>query len=85
VNPERTFDDDGWTGAEIRNVVEMADDDRITLDEAARFITPVSAVDPEKIRRAREVADGRFLSAEKPGLFYKDEALEVKEPTRRAF
>jgi len=61
--------DKGWTGAEIRNVCELASRMRCSLGDAANFIVPVSISDPESIDRLRKVASGKFLSATFPGAY----------------
>lgn len=61
--------DEGWTGAEIRNVVELAWRMRCSLAEAARFIVPVSVSDPGSIDKLRTLAHSKFLSASNPGVY----------------
>ncbi len=61
--------DENWTGAEIRNCVEMASDMGISYAEAARFVVPVAKADPDGVRRLRDMADGRFLSASASGVY----------------
>lgn len=80
------FDDTGWTGAEIRNVVEMAYNENMTFAEAATFIVPVSVADPAGIEKLRTMADGKFLNASAPGVYRKDESTKLaKVPARRSF
>lgn len=62
-------DDTDWTGADIRNVCDIAWRLRITPKEAANYIVPVAKSDPEAIDRLRRQAHGRFLSASKPGVY----------------
>jgi SpoVK/Ycf46/Vps4 family AAA+-type ATPase len=68
-------DDKQWTGAEIRNVCELASRMRCTVREAASFIVPVAISDPESITRLRTLAAGKFLSATYPGAY----VLQAKE------
>lgn len=77
ANSEIGFDDTGWTGAEIRNVVEMAYNERMTFAEAATYIVPVSVADPQGIERLRTMADGKFLNASAPGVYRKDESSKL--------
>jgi hypothetical protein len=65
--------DKGWTGAEIRNVCELASRMRCSLVDAACFIVPVAVSDPESILRLRKMAAGRFLSASYPGAYVQPE------------
>lgn len=68
--------DDGWTGAEIRNCCEIAWRLGCTLQEAAEFIVPVSRSAADQIQRLRDQAEGRFLSASRPGVFRKTQQIE---------
>lgn len=63
--------DEGWTGADIRNVCEIAWRFGSSLTEAAARIVPVSKSDPESIEEMRQIANGRFLSASYPGPYRK--------------
>jgi len=62
-------DDDGWTGAEIRECCESAWDTNSSLVEAARFIIPVSRSRATEIEAMRAEAHGRFLDASHPGAY----------------
>lgn len=72
----RTFNDRGWTGAEIRNVCELAWRLKQPLDEASTNIVPVSISDADRLERLREAATNKFLSASYPGV-YRGEAVTV--------
>ncbi len=61
--------DNGWTGAEIRNVCELAWSMNRPVREVARFIVPVSVSDPGSIDKLRNLAHGKFLSASYPGPY----------------
>jgi len=65
-------DDAGWTGAEIRNCCELAYRLNCGLVEASRRIVPVSKADPDSIKKARQLAEGRFLSAQHEGAYRAD-------------
>jgi len=69
-----------WTGAEIRNCVEMAADEGISLKEAAAFIVPVAEADPEGLRKLRVLASDRFLNASAPGKYERPDATATTEP-----
>tara|TARA_R110000824_G_scaffold32908_3_gene106091 strand:- start:6280 stop:7806 length:1527 start_codon:yes stop_codon:yes gene_type:complete len=79
----KTFDDAGWTGAEIRNACWMAYRLTIPLDEAVREVVPVATADPESIARRRSRANGTFKDASVAGV-YRDSSRH-KEPVGRSF
>ena len=62
-------DDEGWTGAEIRNCCRYAWDVRSTILEAARFVVPMARSRADEIERLRTYAHGRFLDASHPGAY----------------
>jgi SpoVK/Ycf46/Vps4 family AAA+-type ATPase len=76
--------DDGWTGAEIKECCRKAARLRISLQEAASYIVPVSRSAAEQIRALRQQASGRFTSASKPGVYEYSEPLSDGVPIRRA-
>jgi hypothetical protein len=67
-----------WTGAEIRNCCELANQLDITPEEASSYVVPVSKSDPEGIERLRRAADGRFLSISFPGEYRRGGVAEDK-------
>jgi hypothetical protein len=68
--PEQELpNDDGWTGAEIRNCCENARDMAISLVDAALDIVPLSVQDGPGLKKLRESAHGRFLSANHEGTY----------------
>jgi hypothetical protein len=83
VDGERP-NDDGWTGAEIKECCRKAARLRISLQEAAGYIVPVSRSAAEQIRTLRQQASGRFISASKPGVYECIDALTDSTPARRA-
>lgn len=64
-----TFDDDGWTGAEIKQCCDIAWRLGCTPAQAAQFVVPVSRSAAEQLERLRKAAEGRFLSASNPGVY----------------
>lgn len=62
-------DDTDWTGAEIRNACKIAWQLETTLEKAADYIVPVAKANPDSIKRLRDAATGRWLSASYPGPF----------------
>ena len=63
--------DDGWTGSEIRQCAWLAWDLKLSLQDAAEYVVPVSRSASEQISRLRDSADGRYISASYPGVFLK--------------
>jgi hypothetical protein len=60
---------DGWTGAEIRACCDVAFRTGLNLTEASKFIVPVIKAAPDQVKALREMANGRFISASKPGVY----------------
>lgn len=75
----KKVNDEGWTGAEIRNCCRMAYRQNITLQEAAQYIVPVSVSGAEAIKALRRAATNNFLSADYPGT-YRGFAEDVEAP-----
>jgi hypothetical protein len=61
--------DEGWTGAEIRQACELARRLQCSLTEAASYIVPVAKSAADQIARLRNEAAGRFISASYPGVY----------------
>ena len=61
--------DEGWTGAEIKECCRKAHRLGITLTQAARYIVPVSRSAAEQIKALRQMASGKFISASTPGVY----------------
>jgi hypothetical protein len=74
--------DNNWTGAEIRNCCQIAYRLNITPKDAAQWIIPVAQMAPEQIQTLRTQANGRYLSANKPGV-YKIQDSKVSEASVR--
>ncbi len=64
--------DEGWTGAEIRNCCRDARDLAVTLEEAALTILPMATSRAVDIEALRVFANGRFLDANKGGRYQYD-------------
>jgi len=62
-------EDEGWTGAEIKECCRKAWRLKISLRESAEYIVPVSRSAADQIEALRRQASGRFLSASQPGVF----------------
>lgn len=67
--PATLPDDTDWTGSDIRNVCEQADLLQCSLDEACQYVVFVAKNDPESIARLRNKADGKYLDANRPGVY----------------
>jgi hypothetical protein len=61
--------DEGWTGAEIKECCRKAWRLKLSLRESAGYIVPVSRSAADQIEALRRQASGRFLSAAQPGVF----------------
>jgi len=77
-------DDDGWTGAEIKECCRKAYRLKFTLREASEYIIPVSRSAADQIRTLRQQASGKFISASTPGVYQSQETAPVVR-TGRAF
>ncbi len=73
--------DVGFTGADIRNVCELASKDRLncSLMEASEYIVPVFRSDPDGIAKLRAAADGKYLNASAPGAYQKPAVKEGRQ------
>lgn len=78
--PATLPDDTDWTGADIRNVCEQADLLGCSLDEACNYVVFVAKNDPDSISRLRDKADGKYLDANRPGV-YRANRQEVLVPS----
>lgn len=67
-------EDEGWTGAEIRQCVDIARRLKCKLIEAAAYIVPVARSAAEQIERLRVQASGKFISASAPGVYRYEKA-----------
>ncbi len=72
-------DDDQWTGAEIQNCCEKADNYGITLVAAAKMIVPVAKMQPKLIEARRREAHSAMLSAATGETYMMPGAREVVE------
>jgi SpoVK/Ycf46/Vps4 family AAA+-type ATPase len=65
--------DEGWTGAEIKECCRKAHRLGITLPQASRYIVPVARSAAEQIKALRQMASGKFISASMPGVYRYEE------------
>ena len=82
VSGERP-NDDGWTGAEIKECCRKAYRLRLSLTESASYTVPVSRSAAEQIKNLRQSASGKFLSASAPGIYQWDENSVTPSAGRR--
>lgn len=85
VEPENAPDDDGWTGAEIRECCRKAWRLNLSLTDSAAYIVPVARSAADQIDGLRRQASGRFLSASNPGVYTFDQAVPVNGTAKRTF
>ena len=78
-------DDDGWTGAEIKECCRKAWRLKLSLRESAAYIVPVSRSAADQIDALRRQASGRFLSASNPGVYSAERAGSPQGGVRRIF
>ena len=78
-------DDDGWTGAEIKECCRKAWRLKLSLRESAEYIVPVSRSAADQIEALRRQASGRFLSASQPGVFTLESRQSAAAAGRRTF
>lgn len=78
-------DDDGWTGAEIKECCQKAYRLKISLEQAASYIVPVTKSAGEQIRNLRLQASGKYISASTPGVYQFEESTgpALRAPSRR--
>jgi hypothetical protein len=73
--------DSEWTGAEIENCCEKADNYGITLVEAAGTIVPIAKSQPQLIEERRREAHGGMLSAATGETYLLPSENEAKQQT----
>lgn len=69
AKPQARPDDTDWTGADIRNVCEVADTLECSLEKACQYTTFIAKSDPEAVAQLRRFADGKYVSASRPGTY----------------
>ncbi|MGE3407553.1 MAG: AAA family ATPase [Pirellulales bacterium] len=70
---QRLPDDTNWTGAEIRACCRLAALLDLPLSQAAQNVVPVAVTAAESVERLRTWATGRCLSADRPGIYGRNE------------
>jgi SpoVK/Ycf46/Vps4 family AAA+-type ATPase len=82
VSGERP-DDDGWTGAEIKECCRKAWRLKLSLRDSASYIVPVSRSATDQIEALRRQASGRFLNSSRSGPYSDSPAGESVTVLRR--
>ena len=77
--------DDGWTGAEIKECCRKAWRLNLSLQESAEYIVPVSRSAADQIESLRRQASGRFLSASHAGVYMFEASAAAAVGSKRAF
>lgn len=72
-----------FTGAEIRAAAELVRDLKVPAAEAAGYIVPVAVSAREELERLEAQADGRFVSANRPGVYRRPVYEAAMEGGRR--
>lgn len=78
-------DDEGWTGAEIKECCRKAWRLKLSVRESAEYIVPVSRSAADQIEALRRQASGRFLSAAQQGVFTADSRQAAVAAGKRTF
>jgi len=78
-------DDEGWTGAEIKECCRKAWRLNLSIEESAAFIVPVSRSASDQIDTLRRQASGRFLSASLAGVYKFESGVPLGAPAKRVF
>jgi hypothetical protein len=79
---QRPVDTD-WTGAEIRACCRLSALLDMPLLEAGKNIVPVAVTAAESVERLRNWASGRCLSADKPGIYRREDSSEARRRISR--
>jgi hypothetical protein len=66
-------DDTNWTGAEIKSCCRLASLLDVPLIQAAQNVVPVAVTAGDKVEQLRQWASGRCLSADRAGVYSRDQ------------
>lgn len=73
-------DDEGWTGAEIKECCRKAGRLKMPLRQAAQYTVPISKSAAEQVKSLRQQASGKFISASNAGLYRFEETTITSAP-----
>ena len=76
-------DDTNWTGAEIKSCCRLASLLDVPLIQAAQNVVPVAVTAGDKIEGLRQWASGRCLSADRAGVYSREQQASAVSRTRR--
>lgn len=80
IKPQPVPNDENFTGADIRNVCDVARTLGVSLKEAMNYVTLVAQSDPEAIGRLRKFAHGKLIDASHPGTYRNPFDVAVRTP-----
>jgi len=81
---KKTFPNDtGWTGAEIENCCNIAFRLNRTLEEAAKFIVPVSVSGKDRLLQMCKDASGKYIDASKSAIYKYEDQRQSTENKRQ--
>jgi len=63
VSTSTVVNDEGWTGAEIQQCVEIAEELQCSLEKAATYVIPIARSAPETVENLCVEAHGKFQAA----------------------
>jgi len=66
-------DDANWTGAEIKSCCRLASLLDVPLIQASQNVVPVAVTAGDKVEQLRQWASGRCLSADRAGVYSRDQ------------
>lgn len=72
-----------WTGAEIQQLCEMADEYNVPLAEAAKYVVPIAISASEKVEALRRESHGKYLSSSYEGFYQMPQTDTPKEKQSR--
>jgi hypothetical protein len=77
LDKQQLPNDANWTGAEIEQACSLSWKLNVSLIQAANYIVPVAKSDAERIKRLRQQADGKFISASYSGVYQLEQQAET--------
>ena len=75
--------DTNWTGAEIKSCCRLASLLDVPLIQAAQNVVPVAVTAGDKIEQLRQWASGRCLSADRAGVYSREQEASSGGRVRR--
>jgi len=76
--------DNGWTGAEVKECCRKAHRLGMSLEQAAEYVVPIATSAADRVRALRDEATGKYIDAESSGLYeYKQQEIAQERKVRR--